>query len=123
MRRIWAAVIFVSAVLLLSFLETKITVSACNEIDRFVDKVNISESAQETVSDCDELIKAWEKRKNILDIFLNHEQVNKISETVSAIRAFASSNSECDVLSECERLCSMAQSLRDSEKLLIENIL
>ena len=123
MRRIWAAVIFVSAVLLLSFLETKITVSACNEIDRFVDKVNVSESAQETVSDCDELIKAWEKRKNILDIFLNHEQVNKISETVSAIRAFAASNSECDVLSECERLRSMAQSLRDSEKLLIENIL
>lgn len=123
MKRIWIAVFLLAFAISLCICEINITNKAANEITAFVDTAITAQNPKEAVIESEKLIKSWDEKKAYLDIFLNHEAVDKISEQIRAVNSYAKSNSKALFESESVKLYEMAKSLIDSEKLMFENIL
>lgn len=123
MKRIWVALGIVVFIVALYICEYSITFSAVDEINNFLEDVNNGVSIDTLKEESTELIKKWDDKKALLDIFLDHQEVDSISQSIVVINAYAKSHSEILLYAECKKLEEMASSLTDPEQLLIENIL
>ena len=121
MKRIWVSITIAVLVGALCVAEQWLIYTAVDDIKIFTEHVD-SENLP-TQKECEALIKKWEKKKSFLDIFLDHEAVDKISESLKVIKAHVKTNTEEDILAEVTRLSGMADTLSRSERFLLENIL
>lgn len=123
MKRIWVALGIVVFIITLYICEYSITFSAVDEINNFLKDVNNGVSINILKEESTELIQKWDDKKPLLDIFLNHDEVDSISQSIAVINAYAESQTKVLLYAECKKLEEMASSLTDPEQFLIENIL
>ena len=92
MKRIWVSVMIAVLVGALCVAEQWLIYTSVDDIQSFTEQID-SENLP-TQKECEALIKKWEKKKSFLDVFLDHEAVDKISESLRVIKTHLKTNTE-----------------------------
>lgn len=126
MKRIYIAIILLSAAFSLASVETGYVsakadsyISKINTIDKQMKKDNFSEA----INLCKELEDSWEDSAKRVDMLLIHDYVDSISEGITKMRAYAENASVDMYFSESTSTKKELASVKESEYPYIENIL
>lgn len=79
-------------------------------------------SNEELIQTTEEIDKCWEKKDDILSFYLEHEELEKISEQLKVIKADFESNLEEEVVPEIEKGIYLLDHLKEKQKLSFKNI-
>ncbi|MDD5923766.1 MAG: DUF4363 family protein [Clostridia bacterium] len=92
-----------------------------NTMSDIYDVKNHISSVEEIAQSCDEMSAKWEKRKPWLNVFVDHNYVDQISQQIAVVLTLSKSEIDQMWYAEYNRLVVMAKSLDESETINIEN--
>ena len=126
MKRIWYALIIaviITALCIFQFITIdRITKQFESKID---DMLAIAERGDipSAVEYCTEIEQEWDSSVRIINLFINHESTDKISDTLHVINVLITDGDSLTLRSNAERIKLNLRILREGEQPRIENLL
>ena len=95
------------------------------KIDYVHAKINATENLQneEIVENLEEIDRFWTKKENILCLFINHNDLSQVGDTIKRVKNYAKNNNREEVLVELDVLKFYAESYRHVMEINIQNLL
>lgn len=125
MTRVWIAFGLLAVIFILAFTEYNITVNTSDNITALLEETEISakNNSAETKRLCGDIKKLWEGKKTILAIFLSHKEIENINISIDQLKKLCEKKEYEKVYVECATLSCLIESLKESEKVSLHNIL
>ena len=124
MKRLIAAVCLMGLAITVAVTTNALANHHVDHVIEMVEKMNSKGIFH--LSDMEKLEREWDKTHDMLSLFVNHDNIDKISECIAAIKAYVYfDNQQPDDFSKTEigRLLFMLHHMKDSENLSIYNLL
>lgn len=126
MKRIYISLSIIIAVFILAAVETGyISAKADSYIFKIenTDKLMLKDNFSEAINLCSSIEESWDNSAKKIDMFLIHDYVDNIGDSISKMRAYAENGSVDMYFAESSAAKKELASIKESEYPLIENIL
>ncbi len=125
MTRVWVALGLLAVIFTLAFTEYNLTANTSDAISEIIEKTEISakNNSDETERLCGEMMNLWENKKLYLAMFLSHEEIDDINISLDRLEKFCEQKEYEKVYVECGTLSCRIESLKETEKVSMNNIL
>ncbi|MDR1364943.1 MAG: DUF4363 family protein [Oscillospiraceae bacterium] len=97
------------------------TQTAENYLEEIINLKDQSEFSKATQK-CIELNKIWDKKIKILSIFIHHESLDRITQSLKVVNASLENESSLETSKSSISAITYLKALRESEKISLENI-
>lgn len=125
MKRLWYAVICLTAVTVLCVVEYVYTVRTSDKLTQMLDRSTEYERNGEHKNALEEysrLIDYWEKSSSQLGLLLEHRDIDDITVLTSSAGEYLRLNMTDDFLVECRRIKSAVKSFTSNETDILRNL-
>lgn len=124
MTKVWTALAITVLIFTLAFTELFLTENVSDNILETLDKTEISakDNSENTERLCGEIQNLWNSKKNRLEIFLSHGDIDQIDISIENIIRYCEQSEFDKLYIECGVLKNHMNSLKDSETINLHNI-
>lgn len=126
MKRLWAAWILTFVLLGACWWGMQTAHLGASEMEEALTSIEQSIEAGDITQACEQsqaLNKQWDSLHRVLCLFLSHTTLEQIDQNLAALPQYLQQEESGLALAACARLLDQTDNLRDSEALLLENIL
>lgn len=125
MTRVWISIGLFAVIIALAFSEYRLAVGTSDSISEILEKTEISakQHSDNTEKLCGDMKELWEERKTYLAMFLSHEEIDQISISLDKLVRMSSQKNYENIYVECSTLYNRIESLKETEKVDLHNIL
>lgn len=126
MKRLWAAVIILIFLLFICSVGSKTTVQSTSQMTSQLNTLKAEVSKHNTATALamsQDIIHRWNHEHSILCMYISHEHIEQIDQTLSVLPAYIQNDSYDAFQAECDRACLLIRRLNDTEQLSLENFL
>lgn len=121
--RLTAAVIFVVLAFLLCFGGSLLTRNLEADLLMLVAEIDTSNTNNEAQKATQQLVQLWDETRDILMLFLDHEQCDRLGSYISCIEFYEKNGDDKSLLYTCFLLSQLLEDLIELEKFSIYNLL
>lgn len=125
MTRVWVSLGLFAVIITLAFTEYNLAVGTSDSISEILEKTEISakQRSDDTEQLCGDMNELWTSRKTYLAMFLSHEEIDQISISLDKLVRLSSQENYDTLYIECSTLRNRIESLKETEKVDLHNIL
>ncbi len=125
MTRVWTALGILAVLFGLAYTEYRLAADTARELLVVLDETEISAEAHspEVSNLCGDLEEIWDKRKNYLAMFLQHDEIDAISTGIGKLSVLAKQENYDSFAVECVVLRGQLTSLEEAQLINAHNIL
>lgn len=125
MTRVWVSLGLLAVIITLAFTEYNLAVGTSDSISETLEKTEISAKhrSDDTEQLCGDMNTLWNSRKTYLAMFLSHEEIDQISISLDKLVRLSSQENYDTLYIECSALRNRIESLKETEKVDLHNIL